>query len=138
MDGRARSPVPNKRPAPDGVTLTEFVNRFPPARCRLLARSGTRPLSNSDISMRSGLSRAVVCKLSHLRNWNNVKLKTIEAFASGCGINLMSPHKRRDNRLVHQGKMEFMKRSAPSQRRMYKRLITDLWSGPRDARGPLE
>jgi hypothetical protein len=85
--------------------------------------------------MRSGLSRATVCKISKLRVWDSVKLKTIEAFAAGCGVNLMAPHKRRDNRLVHNGKMEFMKRGSPAQKRMYRRLIRDLWSGPRGAHG---
>lgn len=96
-----------------------------------MARRGRRPLSNSDIAMASGLSRSLVCKLSNLRTWDNVKLSIIQAFATGCGVNLMAPWERRDVRLVRAGKMEFMKRSSPAQRKMYQRILRDLGGGPR-------
>lgn len=110
------------------MTFLERINLVPPQRCRLCARkeNGSKLMTNDDIAKASGLARSTVAKLSKLKSWNSVKAETIEAFTRGCGIDPLAPSRRRDGRLIAAGRLTFIRNSAPSQRRMFDRILNVL------------
>jgi hypothetical protein len=86
----------------------------------------------------------MVNKINHQRNWLNLKVRDVIAYSEALGINLLAPSSRRDRRLIKAGKLAFMMKASPAQRRMCARLLGELGrpydygSGPRDSRGLLE
>lgn len=80
------------------MTILEKCNKFPPFLCRLVARKvhGRQPMTNAEIARKSGLSIANVDKLARARNWNHCTLKTVAAFAMGCGVDLLRPRRHLD------------------------------------------
>lgn len=108
------------------MTLREKINRYSPKLCRFLARKdkGQRPMTNDDIAKASGLSRSTVAKLSQMDTWDNVTVATMEEFSRACGINLLAPSRRRDKRLISEGRLSLIKNSSPSQRMMFQRILS--------------
>jgi len=105
------------------MTLLQFLDRFPPHLCRLVARQshGRRGLSARQIAARSGLSLATVSSLSVRRTWAGVKIETIDAFARGCGVDFF--HLRRHVQFLKKGVWSHVKNSNREQRKMYRRLL---------------
>lgn len=69
------------------------ANRLPPFICRLHARkkNGLKAMSHADIAKASGLSRSRVASLSSERRWDHIAIKTADAFARACGVDLTRP-----------------------------------------------
>ena len=76
-------------------TLLEVINQFPPTLVRAVARTrnGRKPISDSEISRRSGLSKDSVARISRLRSWDTIGVNTMDSFSTACGVNLL--HVRR-------------------------------------------
>lgn len=107
------------------LSLLEKINQMPPSRCRLLARKnhGRRLMSVSDLMSASGLSRKTVIRLSRLNRWDRVPLATAERFARACNVDLLAPWRRRDKRLIGDGRIELYKHLNPRQRVMVSNLL---------------
>jgi len=77
--------------------LIDRLNKFPPFLCRFVARdkSGQKPISNIEISRRTGISVVTIAKISRMRSWDNLKLSTIQSFSNACGVNLLSTSEQR-------------------------------------------
>lgn len=72
-----------------GKLFWERIDRYPPVLCRLLARIPKgRPLTNAEVSSRSGLSPAQVEAISRQVDWRGIDLPTARAFMVGCGTDL--------------------------------------------------
>lgn len=72
-------------------SLLTMLDRFPPFLCRLIARNngkgGTRkPLDNSEIARRSGLTVEKVASISKLPSWETVPVGICDRFRKACGI----------------------------------------------------
>lgn len=96
-------------------------------------------MTNEDIAKAGGLSRAAVAKISQLDSWDTVSLRMIDAFARGCGVDLLRPSRRREKRLFARGKFAMFQNSSASQRRMYARILARIKAfeeGQHDNRGP--
>jgi hypothetical protein len=104
------------------VKPSDLLNRQPPAFCRFWARKngGKKPMSHEDIARASGLSSARVRQISVLRTWENLPLRTIEAFAAACGVDLLRPGRIR--KFAKQKRLVFLTRATHAQRKMYARL----------------
>ena len=106
------------------MTITERLNKLPPKLCRFVAHRRRRPLSNQDISDASGLARSTVVKISKLDRWDNLPLKTIEAFTRACGVDLLAP--KRSLYIIRKRAMDYTRNANHQQRKMYQRLLKGL------------
>lgn len=71
------------------VTFWDKALRYPPVLVRLLARHRRgQPLSELEISQRSGLPVHQIHILSQCKGWESVDLLTMQAFLRGCGFDL--------------------------------------------------
>lgn len=69
------------------INFTRNAAAFPPVLCRLLARHRYgRPLTNQEISERSGLSPVVVVAISECVAWKSIPFGDMLLFLKGCGI----------------------------------------------------
>lgn len=107
-------------------TLTELLNVVSPKKCRFLARKdhGLKPMSHQDVATKAGMARSYVVKISHLDRWDDLPLKTIQAFSTACGVNLLAPG--RQIAFTRRRKMAYIANGHASQRKMFARLL----SGP--------
>ena len=70
---------------------------FPPAVCRLLARtvssgkSVVRPKTAEEIAQDSGLPVTEVQSLSWKTSWDDVPVTKVKAFSLGCGVDFSNP-----------------------------------------------
>ena len=77
--------------------FSEYMLVFPPAVCRLLARTDNsrgqsqRPLSDQEIASRSGLLVDQVRSLSWTKTWDNVAAPTMVSFSRACGLDFDNP-----------------------------------------------
>lgn len=70
-------------------TFWKRVERFPPILCRLLARKPYgRPLTDTEIAQKAGLSTYQVCTLAQSADWRGVDIYTMRSFMQACGINI--------------------------------------------------
>ena len=79
--------------------LTESLDRFPPCLVRLVARDPKRRghrLPLHDLADRAGLSYGATLRLSQKKTWANVPPKTIDAFCSACGVDILQPWAKLD------------------------------------------
>ena len=118
------------------MSLLSKLNETSPKRCRLLARKahGQRMKTNADIARDGGLARSTVAKISKLDRWDSLSLEIIDAYARGCGVDLLRPNSRRDKRFL-KGRLLMLDRGSASQRRMYGRLLKESFSGGRRQNG---
>jgi hypothetical protein len=71
---------------------SEYMAVFPPAICRLLARTDShrgnsqRPLTDREIADRSGLSLDTVRMYSWAKSWDNIPAPSMDRFSKGCGV----------------------------------------------------
>lgn len=112
----------------DSVSLISLANRLPPFICRYVARKkhGHEPLSHTDISKASKLSRSYVAELSRRKNWNGIPIDVVERFSRGCGVNLMVPWKTLE--FLRQSKKHHIEGATSAQRR----FIFSLFDQPKD------
>ena len=85
------------------------------------------PLSCRDIARASGLSPANVAKLSKKKSWAGVPIDTVEAFARGCGVDLLNQRKALGYLRKVAGKslkMAHLKRGDATQRRLFAELMS--------------
>lgn len=69
--------------------LFDRLKQFPPVLCRLLAKHNrSKPMTNSQIAERSGLSEMEVLTLSRSTSWDGVNVETMRLFTDACGLNL--------------------------------------------------
>lgn len=73
------------------MTLIEWLDRFPPRYCRLVARTGTsngqlRPLTPEEFAAKSGLTVRMVHILSPRTTWKGVDVDIVERFRAAAGI----------------------------------------------------
>lgn len=101
--------------------LLEKLNRFTPRLCRLVARHRARPMSYTEIAVRSGLSRATVIKLSHKASWDGVNITQIDKFTKACGVDLLriGPQVA----FLRRRKMDYLKRAPKHQQRLLMALM---------------
>lgn len=67
------------------------IDRYPPCLVRLLARVPRgRPLTNSEIAEKSGLSEGQIVSLSHCTDWAGVDIYALKAFSQACGVDLFN------------------------------------------------
>lgn len=105
------------------MTLLTKLNQLPPFLCRVMARKkkGWAPMSISDLSVVSGLTRSKVAKISVMRSWNDVTLSDADKFSRACGVDLLdlAPAKKwlRQSPLIH------IQRARIDQRRMFTKLL---------------
>lgn len=78
-------------------------------------------MSHSDLAERSGLSRSLIVKLSHLENWGNTGLETIDRFMVACGIDASRPSLVK--KYLRNRKLAFIPRANNAQRRMFTKLL---------------
>lgn len=104
-------------------TLSQKLNQFPPGLCRFIARKshGRFPMSHTDVAKVSGLSRALVIKLSNMATWGNTGLLTIEKFTSACGVDPLRPAAAK--KYLRRRKLAFIENATPAQRRMFGKLL---------------
>jgi len=104
-------------------SLLQFLDRFPPRLCRLVARErhGRKGLSARQIASRSGLALATVSALSRRSSWRGLPVDTVDAFARGCGVNLFAL--RRQIRFLKTGVWLHVQRAPREQRKMYDRIL---------------
>lgn len=79
-------------------TLIETVNALPPSLVRALARThrGHRPMGDTEVARRSGLSRQTIWRLAQRTSWNGVPVDTVERFCAACGVNILHPRRHLD------------------------------------------
>ena len=77
------------------ITLLDKLTTLPPYKLRLLARHKwkRRPMTNLQISERSGLALETVRRLSRCRSWNKITVETMLRFSAACGVEML--HQRR-------------------------------------------
>lgn len=92
---------------------------------RLLARRDHRPLTQSEVAARAGLSVGCVSKLSRLRSWDGVRIGTMLAFCRACGVDFLRL-KRQRYFLLHRRLAHLRQRE-----QMFKRLLLGDGSAPR-------
>lgn len=68
--------------------LLDYLNRYPPCFCRVVARDERgRPLTTKQIARRGGLAPSTVDRNSPRRDWTGVPIETIDRYFHGCRIN---------------------------------------------------
>jgi hypothetical protein len=98
-------------PVKEPQKFSEYMAIFPPAVCRLLARSensrgqSVRPLTDREIADRSGLGLDEVRALAWAKSWNNVPAPTMVAFSKACGLDF-------DDRQTMRKHLRWLKRMA--------------------------
>ncbi len=109
------------------MTLIQYLDRFPPVLCRLLARKkhGLRPMTNCNIAFVSGLSLRTVARLSQLRSWRGVTIDVIQKFSMACGVNLVG-NKRYHLRFIRSHMKAVYRNATPIQKKMLDRLNSYL------------
>lgn len=101
------------------------LNRTGPKLVRLLARNkGGLPISNRQIGKRAGLCESRISQISNMAVWDELKAKTILAFAMACEFDLSSP-KTSVYRKLRRSK-EYLRNLSPQQRKMIGRLQDDV------------
>lgn len=106
--------------------ILRFLDQFPPALCRVLARKsrGTLPLSTREIARVSRLSHGEVNKLSRRLTWEKVECGTMQRFSLACGINLRSSKNLKAQlRYWRNSKMVHLRSGTAPQRRMLADLM---------------
>lgn len=78
-------------------------------------------MSNSELAQVSGLSRSMINKLGHMRDWNHVTAGTIQRFSMACGVNLLQPSIT--IAFFRRSRLAYMKRCSPAQKLLYDRLL---------------
>ena len=77
--------------------LLQWLNAFPPYLIRLAAhRPGGKPLRNSDIMSRSGLSRKTVSRIGAARKWDGFDIRVVSAFMDACRFNPLATNRFND------------------------------------------
>lgn len=106
--------------------IADRLNKISPKMCRLIARKsrGQKPMSHTDIALRSGLSRSTVVAISKLNKWDNLPLKRIQAFSEACGVDLLRP--KTSMRIVRKRRLGFMSAANSAQRKMFGRILGTL------------
>jgi hypothetical protein len=93
------------------MKFAKLFEEFPPAVCRLIARSQSSkgwaqtPLSDEEISERSGLPISEVKAYSYLCRWDGIPVDKALLFLKGCGIDpdnaaAMEKHNKLIDRMV--------------------------------------
>jgi len=78
------------------VSLIAHLDRLPPAVCLALARQDGRTLTLEEVSARAGVPTRTLSRIAAKRSWAGVKLKTIEAIAGACDVDLLNQSKDRE------------------------------------------
>jgi hypothetical protein len=84
-------------------------------------------MSNLDLAKMTGLSRSTICKLSQLDRWDSVSAGVMQRFSIACGVDLLAPGDQK--KFIARSRLDYMDRTSPAQRRMMKRIISDLKGG---------
>lgn len=90
--------------------LIEKLNKLPPNLVRVLARVGSRSLSNKDISLKSGLTVKRVGQISRMRSWVTCTVAEADSFSAACGVDLVNQSNTRKY-LMRGPSMAHVKRS---------------------------
>lgn len=111
--------------------LLPFLDEFPPALCRLLARRarGRVLMSTREIAHVSGLSPSTVDSISRLTTWRTVGLERVHRFSLACGVNLMDRNNRKRHReFWTRRRAKYLALASKSQKQMAVQLM-DLLRG---------
>lgn len=91
--------------------LIKKLNQLPPNLVRVLARAGSRSLSNKDISRKSGLTVKRVGQISRMRSWVTCTVAEVDSFSAACGVDLINQSNTRKY-LMRGPSMAHVKRSS--------------------------
>lgn len=115
----------------------DLANACPPVFCRIVARTGRghtcRPLTIEEICERSGLRPTQVKVISKLTRWDKMPAKNIEAFAHGCGVDLLRTKEHR--RYLKHRHLTHLDNATPTQRASIMALVKIF---RRALQGPVE
>lgn len=105
------------------MSLLAKADLLPPCICRLIARKnkGRQGRTNEDIARESGLSLSLIKDYCFRTTWKGLPIDSVDAFARGCGINLMKME--RDLEFLRRRKWVHIENARGSQREFYKRLM---------------
>ena len=123
------------------VSFLQKLDAYPPVRCRLLAvhyPSKSKygwpvPLTDEEISARSGIGIGLIRDLSVLTTWHDVEVRKLRGFMAGCHLNFDNWSSfRRTARLAKREKFHYLRRH-PLWATQFEPLVK-LWIYAREQR----
>lgn len=80
----------------ESMSLITHLDRLPPAVCLALARAGKRTLTLPEVAEKSGVPLRTLARIASRHTWAGVKLRTLDAIATACGVDLLNQSKDRE------------------------------------------
>lgn len=77
------------------MTLTEKLNRIPPAIARLLAKHNGRLMTTPELSRRTGFSTYKVSQIADQTSWARITVQDVDTFLTACGLSWSTQRRQR-------------------------------------------
>lgn len=77
------------------MTLTEKLDRIPPAIARLLAKHNGRLMTTPELVRRTGFGHDKVQRIANQKTWARISVEDVDIFLTACGLSWSTQRKKR-------------------------------------------